>query len=83
MAELSADEVREVIGPMSDVVVAEVIATGITKEQLGAAFARVKRDKKAHDPGPPLRPGPFAQVVDLLERLSHEGLLGEAGSQLY
>jgi hypothetical protein len=82
MAELSADEVREVIGPLSDVVVAEIIATGITKNQLAAAFARVKRDRTSHDPGPTLSPGPFAKVVDLLERLNNEGLLGEAGSQL-
>jgi hypothetical protein len=82
MAELSADEVRDIIGPLSDAVVAEVIATGITKNQLVAAFARVKQDKKAHDPGAQLTPGAFADVVDLLERLNHEGLLGEGGSQL-
>jgi len=82
MAELSADEVREVIGPLSDVVVAEIIGSGISKTQLAQAFARVTRDKKSHDPGPTLRPGPFATVVDLLERLNHEGLLGEAGSRL-
>jgi hypothetical protein len=38
------------------------------------------RDRKAHNPGPPLEPGPFAQVVDILER-SH-GLWNERGSTL-
>jgi hypothetical protein len=82
MAELSPDEVRAIVGPMGDVVVAEIIATGIGPEELAKAYERVKRDKKTHDPGPPLEPGPYAEVVELLERLDHEGLLGEAGSRL-
>jgi hypothetical protein len=82
MAELSADEVHSIVGPLSDIVVAEIIGTGITKEELVAAFARVTRDRKAHEPGPHLKPGPFARVVELLERLHLEGGLGEAGSRL-
>jgi hypothetical protein len=38
------------------------------------------RDRKAHNPGAPLAPGPFAQVVDILER--SRGLFGDAGSTL-
>jgi hypothetical protein len=80
MAELSRDEVVEILGPVSDAVVAEVIATGIEKDGLVAAHDRVVRDRKAHNPGPPLEPGAFAQVVDILER-SH-GLFGDSGSTL-
>jgi hypothetical protein len=47
---------------------------------LRAARDRVVRDRKSHTPGPPLKPGAFAQVVDILER-SH-GMWGEAGSNL-
>ena len=37
MAELSQDEVVEVLGRrLSDVIIAEIIATGITKEELAA-----------------------------------------------
>ena len=61
-------------------IIAEVIATGINKEGLEAARARVVRDRKAHNPGPPLEPGPFALVVDILERSRGRGILGEAGS---
>lgn len=82
MAELSADEVRAVVGPVSDIVVAEIIATGITQTKLAAAWARVKQDRQQHDPGPTMEPGPFAVVVDILERLGHEGGLGDAGSRL-
>jgi hypothetical protein len=82
MSELSRDEVVAILGTKSDVVVAEVIATGITKEQLVAAHDRVVRDRKARNPGPPLEPGPFAKVVDILERARAGGILGEAGSTL-
>ena len=78
MAELMRDEVIEVLGPVGDVVAAEIIATGISKEKLVAARDRVVRDRKGHDPGPPLEPGPVAEVVDILEQ--RNGLLGESGS---
>jgi hypothetical protein len=80
MAELSRDEVVEILGPVNDVIAAEIIATGIGKDELVAAHARVVRDRKVHEPGAPLEPGPFARVVDILER-SH-GMLGEGGSTL-
>jgi hypothetical protein len=80
MAELSRDEIAEILGPVSDAIAAEIIATGISKEELVAARDRVVRDRKGHDPGPPLEPGPVAEVVDILERT--KGLLGESGSTL-
>jgi hypothetical protein len=80
MSELSHDEVVEILGSVNDVIIAEIIATGINKAELVQAHDRVVRDRKAHNPGAPLEPGPFAQVVDILER-SH-GLWGERGSTL-
>jgi hypothetical protein len=80
MAELSRDEVIEILGPVGDVIAAEIIATGISKADLVAAHDRVISDRKAHNPGAPLEPGPFAQVVDILER--SRGLFGDAGSTL-
>jgi hypothetical protein len=80
MAELSRDEVAEILGPVSDAIAAEIIATGIGKADLLTARDRVLKDRKGHDPGSPLEPGPFAEVVDILERT--KGLLGEGGSTL-
>ena len=80
MSELSRDEVIEILGPVGDVIAAEIIATGIGKAELVAAHDRVIRDRKAHKPGAALEPGPFAQVVDILER--SRGLFGDAGSTL-
>jgi hypothetical protein len=80
MAELSRDEVAEILGPVSDAIAAEIIATGIGKADLVTARDRVIRDRKGHDPRPSLEPGPLAEVVDILERT--KGLLGEGGSTL-
>ena len=82
MSELSSDDVVAIVGPVGDAAVAEIIATGIGKDELVAAHARVVSDRKAHNPGPPVEPGHFAQVVEILERLNRRGLLGEAGSTL-
>ena len=80
MSELSRDEVIEILGPVGDAMVAEIIGTGITKEGLVAAHDRVVRDRKAHNHRPRLDPGAYAQVIDILER--SRGLLGEGGSTL-
>jgi hypothetical protein len=83
MSELSRDEVVEVLGrELSDAVVAEIIATGVTKEELGAARDRALRDHNAHNPGPRLEPGRVAHAVEILERLHGGGILGEGGSIL-
>jgi len=82
MSELSRDEVIEIVGPISDVIVAEIIATGIDKAELVKAHDRVVRDRAAHNPGPPLEPSHFAQVVDILQRARKQAILGEAGSTM-
>jgi hypothetical protein len=83
MSELSRDDVVSVVGPIGDAAVAEIIGTGISKEELVLANARMIQDRAAHNPGGPLTPGPFAQVVEILERLGKRGrILGEAGSTL-
>lgn len=82
MSELSRDDVVAIVGAVGDAAVAEIIGTGISKDVLIAARDRVVKDHKAHDPGPPVDPGPFSQVIVILERLHRRGLLGEAGSTL-
>jgi hypothetical protein len=83
MAELSRDDVVRILGrTLSDAAIAELIATGVTADELAAARDQVLRDHKAHSPGPPLEPGRFAHAVEILARLHGRGLLGEAGSTL-
>ena len=38
MSELSRDEVVEILGPLNDVIIAEIIATGIGKAELGSGI---------------------------------------------
>ena len=68
MAELSRDDVTEVLGPVSDPLAAEIIATGIDRAGLVAARDRVLRDRKTHRHDIPVDQGPFGEVVDILER---------------
>jgi hypothetical protein len=83
MSELSRDEVVAVLGPrVSDALAAEIIGTGITRDELVKAFAQVVTDRKAHGGGPPIEPGHIGRVVEILERLRSAGLFGEAGSTL-
>ena len=83
MSELSRTEVVTVLGrEVSDAVVAEIIGTGVTANELAAARDRALRDHKAHDPGPALEPGRFARAVEILERLHGRGVVGEGGSTL-
>jgi hypothetical protein len=83
MSELSKSDVVRILGPkLSDAAIAEIIATGITPDELASAKARVLRDRAAHNPGPKLEPGHVAKVVDILERLRQAGIFGEAGSKL-
>ena len=65
MSELSRDDIAEVLGRVGDAIAAEIVATGIGKDELRAARDRVVRDRKSRTPGPPLKPGAFAQVVDI------------------
>ena len=83
MSELSKDDVVEILGPkLSDVVIAEIIATGITRDELKTALHAVVQDQKAHRPGPALEPGHISKVVDILERLHEIGFFSVAGSKL-
>jgi hypothetical protein len=81
MTELTQDEVLEVLGRVSDAVVADIIATGVTKDQLIIVRDRVVGQRKSHNPGPPMEPGPMAHAIEILERRT-KGILGEGGSTL-
>ena len=80
MTELTQDDVVEVLGPISAAVAADIIATGVTKDELIVARERVVKQRKSHNPGPPMEPGPIAHAIEIIER--HKGLFGEGGSTL-
>jgi hypothetical protein len=83
MSELTPDEVRAAVHPIDDAIVAEIIATGATHDELVEAchiFAR-ERKRWGTDDVPPGRVG---RVVSILERIGlevKESWLGEYGTR--
>jgi len=84
MSELDRDQVLAAVHPIDDATVAEIIATGITHDELVRAchlFAK-ERHLKAPNEVPP---GRIGRVVAILERIGaevKESWLGEFGSTL-
>jgi hypothetical protein len=84
MSELDRDEVLAAVHPIDDVTVAEIIATGITHDELVQAchlFAHERHLKAPHE----VPPGRIGRVVSILERIEtevKESWLGEYGTHL-
>ena len=84
MSELTPDEVLAAVHPIDDATVAEIIATGITHDELVEACHFYARDRAARSPGEVPR-GRVGRVVSILERAEaevKESWLGEFGSTL-
>jgi hypothetical protein len=83
MSELTRDEVVAVVHPIDDTTVAEIIATGVTKEELAQACKFVAREFKRHEHRDvPL--GRVGRVISILERVGARprSVFGEGGSAL-
>jgi hypothetical protein len=64
--ELTRDEVIAMLGPVDDVVVAEVIATGASAAELAEAQAWVANNETMMNEGRPLAAGRIARLVEIL-----------------
>jgi hypothetical protein len=67
MLTLTADDVRAVLGPVDDSLVAEVLAIGASREELVEAYAWITNDEAPMNVGRPLASGRVAQLIDVLE----------------
>jgi hypothetical protein len=82
MSELSRDEVLAAVHPIDDATIAEIIATGITHDELVKAchlFDQERHLKAPHE----VPPGRIGRVVSILERIQaevKESWLGEFGT---
>jgi len=72
MTSLTRKEVIAMLGQLDDVVVAKIIATGATGEELTEAQAWVANDEALMNVGRPLPAGRVARVIDLLAAISEE-----------
>jgi hypothetical protein len=86
MSTLSRDQVIATLGPLDDIVVAEIIGTGITAAELAEARAWVTADEAMVNAGRKLPVGRVGRVIAMLERLEAEPItgspMGEGGSAL-
>ncbi len=85
MSESTRDDVLTAVNPIDDATIAEIIATGITPQELKQACVFVGREFKTHEHREiPL--GRVGRVISIIERVGAKPLggspLGEAGSTL-
>ena len=89
MSEISREDVISQFGPLDDATIAEIIATGVTMEEMKVARSFVGKDENRTNPENRLPRGATGRVIDIVERVKNAArhpisgsLLGEGGSGL-
>ena len=72
MTSLTGKDIAALFGDLDDVVVADIIATGATAEELAEAHAWLANDEPLLNAGRPLPGGRVARLVDILAVISEE-----------
>jgi hypothetical protein len=72
MSTLTRKDVIAMLGEIDDDVVAEIIASGATLEELAEARAWLANDEPLMNAGRPLPSGRVARVVDIIAAISEE-----------
>ncbi len=67
MPTLTHEDVRAVLGPVDDSLVAEILATGASQEELAEAYAWVTNDEALMNIGRPLASSRVGRLIDILE----------------
>ena len=65
---LTREEIVAALGRIDDLVIADIIATGATREELAEACAWIANDEPLMNSGRRLATGRVGQIVDLLVR---------------
>ena len=66
MTTVTRDEIVAALGRIDDLTIADIIATGATREELAEACAWIANDEPLMNSGRPLATGRAGQIVDLL-----------------
>jgi hypothetical protein len=69
---LTRKDVTAMLGPLDDVTVAEIIATGATVEELAQAHAWLTNNEPLMNAGKPLPAGRAGQLVDIVSGIEDE-----------
>jgi hypothetical protein len=67
MPTLTHEDVRVVLGPVDESLVAEIVATGASREELAEAYAWVTNDEALMNIGRPLASNRVGRLIDILE----------------
>jgi hypothetical protein len=69
MKRVTRDDVTKAVGPVDDVTIAEIIATGATADELAEAQAWIVNDEPLLNAGKPLASGRVRELIDILAEL--------------
>jgi hypothetical protein len=72
MTSLTPKDVVALLGDPGDTVVADIIATGATAEELSEAHAWLANDEPLMNAGRPLPGGRVARLVDIMAAINEE-----------
>ncbi len=72
MSRLTREELVAALGPVDDIVVAQVVAMGATAEELAEARAWIASDEPLINSGRPLAAGRIGQLVEILATIEEE-----------
>jgi hypothetical protein len=69
MAALTRDEIVAALGPVDDIIVSDILASGASAEEFAQARAWLVNDEAPINAGDPLASGRIAEVMEILETL--------------
>ena len=72
MSALTWDDVKAVLKPAEDTVVAQIVAMGATKEELAEAYAWLQNDEAMMNAGCPLPVGRVSQIIATLQAVEDD-----------
>jgi hypothetical protein len=72
MAALTRDDVMAVLGPADDIVIAKIIASGATREELMKAYAWHINDEALVNEGRSLPSGRIGELINIMSALEAE-----------
>jgi hypothetical protein len=69
MAALTRDEIVAALGPVDDIIVSDILASGASAEEFAQARAWLVNNEAPINAGDPLASGRIAEVMEILETL--------------
>lgn len=72
MAGLRRDEIVGALGPVDDIVVSDILATGASAEEFAQARTWLANDEAPINAGDPLASGRVARLMEILEALEDD-----------